>query len=524
MPLLAANEFVETNGMQLRLNDSPYFFAGTNYWYGINLSMIDSNGDRERLSRELDHLKDLGITNLRIMAGSEGPNTEPWRIAPALQTAPGVYDPLVLDGLDYLLYAMNQRNLRAVMCLTNFWPWSGGMAQYLKWNGAEDIPYPPPHPGGDWTTYQTYTASFFSSESSIDDYKSHVAYLINRINPYTGLAYKDDPTIMSWELANEPRGIDNADDFNLWIDRTAEFIKTLDANHLVTTGCEGDTPWPSWNGLDFLSNHNGANIDYATIHIWPQNWEWYDPANPVGTYSFAENESRRYFNDQISKAVTLNKPAVLEEFGLARDNGSYDPQTTTVWRDLFLAALYGEVYNSANSGGPAAGTNFWAWAGEGRPLSPYGSYWSPGNPWIGDPPHEPQGWYSVYDIDLTTLALISSHSSEINSLIPPLDADGDGVPDNVDNCPTNCNLNQLDADGDDIGDVCDGTPGCGGCSQPACEASCDIDNDSILNTNDNCPINCNSNQLDADGDGEGDVCDDTPGCGGCGQPDCELNC
>jgi hypothetical protein len=52
----------------------------------------------------------------------------------------------------------------------------------------------------------------------------------------------------------------------------------------------------------------------------------------------------------------------------------------------------------------------------------------------------------------------------------------------------------------------------------------DADNDGIVDTQDNCPNNCNSNQLDADGDGIGDVCDTTPGCGGCGLPQCETQC
>jgi hypothetical protein len=47
------------------------------------------------------------------------------------------------------------------------------------------------------------------------------------------------------------------------------------------------------------------------------------------------------------------------------------------------------------------------------------------------------------------------------------------------------------------------------------------ENDGIEDTEDNCPLSCNELQLDADGDGIGDVCDDTPGCGGCGQPACE---
>ncbi len=419
------SEFVQTSGVQFVLNGEPYFFAGTNFWYGINLAANNAGGDRARLARELDQFKNLGITNLRIMAGSEGPNTEPWRMVPALQTAPGVYDPIMLDGLDYLLYAMRQRNLRAVMCLTNFWHWSGGMAQYVSWNGGGEIPYPPPQSGGDWTAFQDYASDFYSNQEAIDDYYDHIAFLINRDNPYTGQAYINDPTIMAWELANEPRGFhNNTTDFNLWIDNTAAFIKSLDPNHLVTTGCEGDTPWPAWNGLDFISNHNGPHIDYTTVHIWPQNWGWYDPANPQGTYPFALDNVRTYFSDHVSMSGTLNKPLVLEEFGLARDGGSYDPQAGTTWRDGFLEAMYSEVYDSASSGGPAAGDNFWAGAGEARPLQPYGGFWSPGDPWIGDPPHEHQGWYSVYDADTATLDVISQHAGDMNTLFkPPCEAD-----------------------------------------------------------------------------------------------------
>ncbi len=50
--------------------------------------------------------------------------------------------------------------------------------------------------------------------------------------------------------------------------------------------------------------------------------------------------------------------------------------------------------------------------------------------------------------------------------------DGDGILEDADNCPLNCNINQLDADGDSIGDVCDSDPGCGGCGQDLCEEEC----------------------------------------------------
>jgi hypothetical protein len=99
-PPAEAAAFVRRQGAMLMVGDARYCFGGTNYWYGVNLAMAGPDGDRARLRRELDVMAEHGLVNLRIMAGSEGPDAAPWRLRPGLQTAPGVYNDDVRHGLD----------------------------------------------------------------------------------------------------------------------------------------------------------------------------------------------------------------------------------------------------------------------------------------------------------------------------------------------------------------------------------------------------------------------------------------
>jgi mannan endo-1,4-beta-mannosidase len=393
------SKFVNISKGKFVLDGHPYYFVGTNFWQGMNLAVDGVNGDRGQLTAELDRLQRIGVTNLRVMASSEGPNTEPFRMVPALMISPGVYDEAVLDGLDFFISELAKRDMKAVMVLNNYWQWSGGMAQYVSWHEGTPIPYP-----GDWSKFMDYSAKFYEYAECQAWYRDHIKMIINHVNPYTKLMYRDDPAVFAWELANEPRRYPYS-----WIDETAAYIKSLDPNHMVTTGSEGTPPGEI---QDFQRTHDGENIDYATIHIWPQNWGWYDPQNP-STYQQAELNALEYLRRHVYDMAVLNKPLVLEEFGLARDwepvQDIYDPQSSTLYRDRFYKAMFGEVFSIIQKGGPLAGDNFWAWGGASRP----------GDTWLGDPPHETPGWYSVYHTDESTIAIISTHAAELMKIIKP---------------------------------------------------------------------------------------------------------
>ena len=407
-PASGSPAFVTVNSGHFQLNGKPYYYFGTNLWSAMNLGSTGVAGDRARLTHELDRLQVLGITNIRILAATEGPDTEPGRIVPSLQATPGNFNPDLLAGLDFAFSEMGKRQMRAVVVLNNFWAWSGGMAQYVSWSQGSKIPYPPPFSSASWDDFEAYSSTFYSDTKAVALSNATIQKIITRTNSITNVAYADDPTIMAWELGNEPRGMKNVGPFNAWIAATAHAIKNLDSNHLVTIGTEGTQPD---SGIDIAQNHTSPDVDYATTHIWPQNFGWYDPTNAAATYPVAVSQMKDYLTLQISGATQVKKPLVIEEFGFSRDANSLDPNSPVTYRNQFYQAILTEALTQAEAHNSVCGINFWAWSGEAVPPNPprANGLWQVGDPFLGDPPHEQQGWYSIYAADQSTLSIISQY-------------------------------------------------------------------------------------------------------------------
>ncbi len=406
-------EYIKVRGTQFEYGGMPYYFTGTNLWYGCYIGSDGSTGDRARLVRELDDLKANGITNLRIL-GASNLSYIVNSLKPAIQIKPGLYDQHLLDGLDFLLSEMHKRDMHVVIFLTNYWEWSGGMAQYNDWaNGGGGVK---PSVDG-YGAFMDYSATFYKNSRAQTLFYRFVYSLVNRKNRYDGLRYYEDPTIMAWELANEPRPGRNAElvpEWTHWLDSTAHYLHIIDPNHLVTTGSEG-TIGTLQDTTYFLTGFNSKYIDYLTFHLWPKNWSWFDAKNIAGTYPRTVDNAVKYIDLQIHLARELGKPITMEEFGLPRDNEAYDPGTPTTARDDYFRKILGLVADSAASGAPIAGTNFWGWGGEGRPQHP-DHKWQTGDPFVGDPPQEPQGLNSVYNTDTSTIAIFRENAAQMKAL------------------------------------------------------------------------------------------------------------
>lgn len=412
--VLAQSKFVTVKDHQFFIGDKPYYFIGTNYWYGTVLGLEkDKKRGVERLRKELDFLKKNGVTNLRIMAGAEGEGliNGVTRVGPPLQTAQGKFDESVLDGLDLVLHEMGKRDLKAIVFFSNNWEWSGGFQQYLTWNDL--VPKDQLTRKLTWDEQRDIVSKFYGCEPCKQAYNDQVNLILNRTNKISKKKYVDDPAIMAWELANEPRPMRAfaVENYKKWIADVSALIKSKDKNHLVTLGHEGSIGTESM--LLFEEIHRDKNVDYLTIHIWAKNWGWFKEDKVAEGYANVVEKATAYVKDHLAVAQKLNKPLVIEEFGLPRNAQSFDIASSTSLRDDYYGKMFAFVAESAKTNGHIAGANFWAFGGTARPVKNQ-IFWKKGDDYMGDPPMEEQGLNTVFDSDKTTWTIIKKYHGEIS--------------------------------------------------------------------------------------------------------------
>lgn len=252
---------------------------------------------------------------------------------------------------------------------------------------------------------------FFSDGKCRNVYKERVRKILTRKNAIKGgREYRDDGTIAAWNLMNEPRCRGCGETLQRWIDEMAAFVKSIDPNHMLTIGEEGfyaaDSPsrnvdanpaaWAATTGQDFVRNHASPHVDFATCHLWKDNWGVYAPTVAMNSERFTREWIRAHERDAES---LLGKPLVVEEFGAvpggaraltrAADNSGRrtvfarvatprnERQVATYYRNVFS-----QVYQSAvgnRDGGYIQGALFWVyWPEEMRPFvnayDPYAVY------------------------------------------------------------------------------------------------------------------------------------------------------
>jgi mannan endo-1,4-beta-mannosidase len=366
--------------------------VGTNLWQAIVWASKNDDEHLERLKRELDYLKKNNVSFVRIMASIQK-HDSPYSIKEPCQVNKDDSGINCLKSLNIVLDELKKREMKAIVVFNNFWHWSGGFNSYMAW--TKEGPYADFGPTANFLTMTKFfiqSARFFKSPKANKLYDNFIKLFFNFFP-------NGHPAIMSYQLANEPTPFFNQRAFYQWVKEKTNLIKTFDSKTPLTLGGIGTGPTSFGTGMNLKKIHRENNFDYLTVHIWPQNWLWYDPhKTSEAHFQKMLNKTRKYLLENAVIAKESGSPMLVEEFGLARDKEQLDRDTPVTLRNRFYQFIVDELNSLKRRGYPVAGLAFWAWGGEGIPQKNL----------VGDPPHEKQGWYSIYDSDYSTLEIIKN--------------------------------------------------------------------------------------------------------------------
>ncbi|KAI9314227.1 glycoside hydrolase superfamily [Dichotomocladium elegans] len=318
-----AQSFVKTSGSHFSLDGSKFYFEGTNAYY----LMTSSNSDIDAVFQA------AGTANLPVVrtwlfnSGSDSVWFQKWDSSSGKMI---INDDSTtgLGRIDYVIQAAAKNNIKLIFSLTNNWKDYGGMDYYVQSFGG------------------SHHDDFYTNSDIVNSYKAYIDHVLNRQNNLTGTAYKDDPTIFGWELANEPRcdgsgsyprsSSCGTETITKWADNISSYIKSIDSNHLVAVGDEGffntdssDWAYNGYSGVDFAALIALSNIDFGTFHLYPEDWSEDKDAWAI-----------QYIKDHITSQDKIGKPVIMEEYGLSTsaDRGSLYPKWQKTVEDGELAA------------------------------------------------------------------------------------------------------------------------------------------------------------------------------------------
>ena len=333
-PPPSSGSFVQVHNSNFVVDGNIMRFAGTNAYYLPNYEKLNSGV----VDRAMNLFEDTGITVIRMWGFYDGfdcgysKNDSNENV---IQTSPGVYSESALRDLDNVIAKGKDRGIGFIIPFVNYWDELGGICQYNTWAGASN---------------PSRNMEFFISNTDTQKwFKGYIKMLLNRVNTVTGIAYKDEPAIVGWQIMNEGRNPGaSAHILRDWYQEIAQYIKSIDSNHLVSTGEEGfDEGTPSVysvgeysntyvlranEGTSYVLNSAIPEIDFTSAHWYPSEYGFGSEINDD-----LLRAQRAWLNDHKAIAENHGKPFIIGEFGIPG------------WGDDRVSGMYNALYDHAES-------------------------------------------------------------------------------------------------------------------------------------------------------------------------------
>jgi mannan endo-1,4-beta-mannosidase len=307
---------------------SPYRSTGTNLYYLqqlLSYAQQDDDQDAMRAVREvLDDLVCLSLPVARIWGFNDSKDKSAIRESPE-----DGFREEGLRGLDQAVWEAKRRGIRLVIPLVNNWSEYGGLPAYAAWASKRF--------GG---TYEH--DDFFRNGQMKQWWKDYAYLLVNRVNTFTGVAYKDEPTILAWEVGNELRCQSCRGTTALvdTIEELATFLKQLAPDQLVSDGGDGFDDDPTYyeglsnfyavrgdEGASFSKLSRVDALDMLSYHFYPRN------------YGFTTARDAQIWIERHQAIATMTgKVAYLGECGFIASDAERAQSYDLWWRSLFSLA------------------------------------------------------------------------------------------------------------------------------------------------------------------------------------------
>jgi hypothetical protein len=265
------DQYVSSRGTQLELANKPLQLQGANSYDLAYQSDIQINST-------LATLADNHVNVVRFWMFGDG-------LTDGFQPTPGSINQSMLVKTDYILATARKYQIHVIPTLINNFDDYGGVSQYLDWVGVN----PADHD------------QFFNNQQAILLYENYIDHIVSHQNSITGVAYKNDPTILAWDIMNEPRAA-NPQVIASWTNTIASYLREQDNNHLITISLDKPT---TETGLQSICA--SKDIGFCSVHIYPQE-------AGIDSYQSLAQEKLALQSDK-NIANSLSKPIVVTETG-----------------------------------------------------------------------------------------------------------------------------------------------------------------------------------------------------------------
>ena len=271
--LAVASPFVTRSGPHLVLAGEPYRFGGANVeWLALSdYGPASPTGPRYPAHAEVDQAlttaKRLGarVVRSQTLADSVGCTL---CIEPAL----GQFNSVAFAHADYAIAAARKRGLKLIATIVGDDAARGGSGcVYLVWRGV-DVP----------DCSLAHMDPFYTDPRVTGDVEQHIAAVLNHVNVYTHVAYRNDPTILGWDLLN------GGGSPPAWTRTIADYVRSIDKRHLI---------------LSDASNAGLKNVDACVSFVYPH---W--------------NQGLDFAQPRIDACARAHKPYIAYEYGWDRTN------------------------------------------------------------------------------------------------------------------------------------------------------------------------------------------------------------